>query len=188
MYIVLEGVDTVGKSTQVSLLRNVYKNAIFMREPTNTNFGNRIRDLALNYNINNISQTLLFMADRANNAENIRNNLSLAKLVISDRSFISGVAYGVDLDLDFLLEMNKKIAPLPNLVVVLHAKENILKKRMNEKYLDSIESNGINYLLSVQNRILKIVKILGIESITIDCNQNENKILKSIINKIDSML
>lgn len=190
MYVVLEGIDTVGKSTQARLLKNVYKNAIFTREPTDGDFGKRIRDLALNYNISNTAQALLFMADRANNAVYIQSILESEddKLIISDRSFISGVAYGIDLDYNFLLEMNTKIAPLPNLIIVLVANEDTLRKRMNEKSLDNIEKNGINYLLSIQNRILNIVDSLGIESIKIDCNEDKDKILQSIIFKIDSML
>ena len=51
MYIALEGIDLVGKSTQLQMLKNQYKNAIFTKEPAGSKIGDKIRD-----NIKNIQK------------------------------------------------------------------------------------------------------------------------------------
>ncbi len=39
MYVVIEGVDTAGKSTQLDILKNKYQDAIFTKEPGGTKIG-----------------------------------------------------------------------------------------------------------------------------------------------------
>ena len=39
MYVVIEGIDTAGKSTQLDLLRFKYPKAIFTKEPGGTDIG-----------------------------------------------------------------------------------------------------------------------------------------------------
>ena len=48
MYVVLEGVDCVGKSTQIKLLKDYFKDALFTFEPGNTKLGKELRKLLLN--------------------------------------------------------------------------------------------------------------------------------------------
>lgn len=40
MYVVLEGVDGAGKSTQVGLLKDRFKNALFTKEPGGREWAN----------------------------------------------------------------------------------------------------------------------------------------------------
>ena len=39
MYVVIEGIDTAGKSTQLEILKNKFPNAIFTKEPGGTTLG-----------------------------------------------------------------------------------------------------------------------------------------------------
>ena len=48
MYVVFEGIDCVGKSTQISLLKEIYKDAIFTLEPGGTELGKHLREILLN--------------------------------------------------------------------------------------------------------------------------------------------
>ncbi len=183
MYIVLEGVDTTGKSTQIELLKSKYKNAIFTKEPSGSKFGNKIRELALYENLDNTTQALLFMADRANHT----NELIIPnkdKLIISDRSFISGIAYCDDIDFDFLCKLNLSIAYKPDLVVILETNEEILSNRLKSKTLDNIESTGVINLLNIQNKIFNVVEKLNINYISIKCDMDKNEISKIIESKI----
>ena len=86
MYIALEGIDLVGKSTQLQMLKNQYKNAIFTKEPGATKLGKQIRELVLSKNdFSKEAELFLFLADRAEHfAKVIKPHLN--RLIISDRS------------------------------------------------------------------------------------------------------
>ena len=45
MYIVIEGIDTAGKSTQLDILKQKYTDAIFTKEPGGTKLGIKIREM-----------------------------------------------------------------------------------------------------------------------------------------------
>jgi dTMP kinase len=47
MYIAIEGIDTAGKSTQISALAEFYHDAIITKEPGATPIGKEIRELVL---------------------------------------------------------------------------------------------------------------------------------------------
>lgn len=184
MYVAIEGIDTTGKSTQIEALRNFYKNAIITKEPSGGAFGSEIRNLALNWEISNITQAFLFLADRANHFQTIiKPNEN--KLIISDRSLISGIAYAKDLDLDLLVKINLFIAKKPDLAIVLKTDEKILAARLESKKSDNIEKNGIKYLLEIQERILAIARLLEIETLILPCDLSQNEISKKIIEKIN---
>ena len=186
MYIVLEGIDTSGKSTQIELLSNKFKNAIFTKEPSASAFGKQIRELSLYGNLDNTTQALLFMSDRANHTKEIILP-NKDKLIISDRSFISGVAYCSSLDFDLFLRLNLSIAQKPNLVVILETNKEILQNRLSAKILDDIENIGIMNLLEIQKKIFNIVKILEIDYIAIPCDKDKDEICEIISSKIQEL-
>ena len=47
MYVVFEGIDGVGKSTQIELLKREFKDAVFSFEPGATKLGVHLRELLL---------------------------------------------------------------------------------------------------------------------------------------------
>ncbi len=61
MYVVFEGIDCVGKSTQFHFKR-IYKDAIFTLEPGGTELGKHLREILLNktHPINKRAELLLF--------------------------------------------------------------------------------------------------------------------------------
>ena len=187
MYIVVEGVDTSGKTTQIEILRKNFPNAIFTKEPGGSEFGTKIRKILLESEIKSKkAELLLFLADRAEHYENvIKKNED--KIIFSDRSFISGIAYALannyDIDIDFLIELNMFVLDkkMPNLIILLKTDGELIKKRMKDKQEDMIESRGVNYLLRVQNCMQNIIKKLEIECITIDSNDS----IEIISQKID---
>lgn len=184
-YVVIEGIDTTGKSTQIALLKKHYNDAIFTKEPSGSEFGEIIRDLALHRNLDNLTQTLLFLADRANHTQNViipNEN----RLIISDRSLISGIAYA-ELDFNLAKNINLQVAKVPNLVIILETNEAILSSRLKQKNNDNIESRGIKYLLEVQDKIIKTTEILNIKHTRIPCNKAIDEIFIDIIKAIDSL-
>ena len=92
MLVIFEGIDCVGKTTQINLLKEIYKDAIITKEPGGTKFGKKIRNLLLNGDeISKKAELFLFLADRNEHYEKvIKPNLN--NLILSDRSLISGIS------------------------------------------------------------------------------------------------
>lgn len=102
-YIVLEGPDSSGKSTQASMLYEYFKskevgNVVIVREPGCTSLGEHLRYLLLDPNtpIRVEAQLLLMQAARAQLfSEVIIPALMRGNVVISDRAWQSTLAYQV---------------------------------------------------------------------------------------------
>ncbi|PUD55916.1 dTMP kinase [Helicobacter pylori] len=152
MYVALEGVDGVGKSTQVGLLKDRFKNALFTKEPGGTKMGEHLRHIALNENISELARAFLFLSDRAEHTESvIKPALKEKKLIISDRSLISGMAYSQFSSLELNLLATQNILPA-KIILLLIDKEG-LKQRLSLKSLDKIENQGTEKLLHIQQKI-----------------------------------
>ncbi|MBZ7954026.1 dTMP kinase [Campylobacter sp. W0018] len=179
MYVAFEGIDCVGKSTQISLLKEIYKEAIFTLEPGGTDLGKSLRDILLyqNLNLKKRAEVLLFLADRAQHYEEVIHP-NKDKLIISDRSFISGMAYAVDFDDELLFSLNSFALDhfFPKKIIFLKADEKLIKQRLGEKKQDTIEKRGIEYFLNVQNKLENILFFLKnkiqIEILQLDANKS----------------
>ncbi len=100
LFITFEGIDGVGKSTQIDLLTEYLaaegREVVNTREPGGTDLGNEIRHLLLHRKgeVAPRSEALLYAADRAHHvATLIRPALARGAVVISDRYLDSSVAY-----------------------------------------------------------------------------------------------
>ena len=72
MYVVIEGIDTAGKSTQLEILKNKFPNAIFTKEPGGTALGIKLREMILNGEPSSkTAEMFLFLADRAEHTQEI---------------------------------------------------------------------------------------------------------------------
>lgn len=142
-FIVFEGLDGSGKSTQINLLcarlkkedRKVVKTA----EPTELTTGGIIRDaLAGNYTRTPEELSALFLADRIAHNVNPKNGiiklLSEGTDVICDRYYYSSFAYqGMDCDLDWVVRMNKQCVSItkPDVCFFIDVPADICKKRVD---------------------------------------------------------
>lgn len=101
LFLVVEGGDGAGKSTQIERLASFLKGAgrppIVTREPGGTAVGVAIRELLLdpaNGGLSPRAEALLYAADRAQHVlEVIRPALEAGRVVISDRYLDSSLAY-----------------------------------------------------------------------------------------------
>ena len=182
MYVVIEGIDTAGKSTQLALLKDKLPNAIFTKEPGGTKLGIKLRSMALNGEAKSkIAEMFLFMADRAEHIEEVIKK-NKHNTIISDRSMISGIAYASALNIDKLIELNLIATSntLPSHVILLELTPAELKFRLSQKENDSIELRGIDYLINIQNRMKETIKRLNINHIVIDAGLEIKEIEKKI--------
>ncbi|MDU7692757.1 MAG: dTMP kinase [Helicobacter sp.] len=187
-YVALEGIDTVGKSTQIQKLKDKLPSAFFTREPGASTSGEKISDLIFDKKlaITKEAEFFLFLADRFENFyKNILPNQN--SLIVSDRSLISGMAYYHDIN--FSTKIHKEILNfhpdlMPKKVILLSIDEINLKKRLQHKSNDLIELRGISYLLKVQQNMLEILHHFNIDHLQIDATKKECDIAKEILDFI----
>lgn len=173
MFIVLEGIDGAGKSTQAKMLAKWFENkgyeVVLTKEPTDTAFGKLIRRLVLTggkegiidgARISKEAEALLFAADRAEHVKKlIEPSLKAGKVVISDRYFYSSLAYqwARGLDLEWLINLNA-FAPRADLVILLDlpVKESI--KRINGRSIRSEFDKIVELQKKVRENYLKLAE------------------------------
>ncbi|MCW8837608.1 MAG: dTMP kinase [Thiovulaceae bacterium] len=189
MYITIEGIDTAGKSTQISELKKKYTDAIITKEPGATEVGKEIREIVLNARAQSKkAEFLLFLADRAEHVKEVIEP-NLDKMIISDRSAVSGVAYALiqgEINKQDIITLNdfatNKV--YPEKVFLLKLTKEELEYRLSQKELDGIELRGSQYLLSIQDAIIEAAKLLNIELIEIDATKSIQEITKEIVKSI----
>ena len=168
--IIFEGCDGCGKSTQAELLvKNLQllgAKVVLTREPGSPLINLNIRDLLIDKNIkiNQRTRELLFEADRAEHTAKIKELLDQGYWVVSDRSYISGLAYsmssGVDLEEVWKL-MKFAISAYPSLVFYVDLDPEISKqRRLGRGTLESYEeAKGTLFMKKVNENMKDILKI-----------------------------
>ena len=191
MYVIFEGIDGAGKSTQIARLAAAYPQAIVTKEPGGTKLGENLREILLKENdLDKRAEILLFLADRAEHfGKIIKPNLD--KMILSDRGFISGMAYalaGGNFSFEELLSLNKFALQgnFPQKIVFFKADESTLRSRLSSRaQMDGIEARGFGYLLRVQDAMEEILQKLDVRYVAIDAALDEEKItnlIKEFIN------
>lgn len=191
MYILFEGIDGVGKSTQIARLAAAFPQAIVTKEPGGTKLGENLREILLKENdLDKRAEILLFLADRAEHSGKIIKPNS-DKMILSDRGFVSGMAYalaGGNFSFEELLILNKFALQgnFPQKIVFFKADENTLRSRLSSRaQMDGIEARGFSYLLRVQDAMEEILQKLDVRYVTIGAALDEEKItnlIKEFIN------
>jgi len=187
LYIALEGIDTCGKSTQLELLKKLYSDAIFIKEPGSTPLGEKLREILLGFDIKSKrAEFLLFCAARAELYEEVVSK-NRDKLIISDRSVVSGIGYADSFDYETLISINRFALDglLPQKIVFLVLKKDTLIERMSKKSEDRIEQRGVDTLLNYQKRMQEVIGLLGIESIIVEADMKIEEIHKKIVDFIE---
>lgn len=98
-FIVIEGIDGAGKTTQVNQLARYFsktKNIFLTKEPTDGPIGKFIRKILVGkINLPLVSMQYLFSADRQAHQLQIIEHLKKGDTIIADRYFWSSLAYGI---------------------------------------------------------------------------------------------
>ena len=166
MFLSFDGVDGVGKSTQIRLLadwlRGQGREAVTCRDPGGTLLGEKLRALLLDHHdlpIHRRAEMLLYMASRAELVEEvIRPALAAGKTVISDRYLLANVVYqahGGGLDPADVWRVGAVTVGgvMPDLVFLLDMPAEKAAARI-ERSPDRMESRGIDYLECVRQGFL----------------------------------
>lgn len=120
-FIVFEGPDGSGKTTQQKTVASVLGTAVCECEPTTGEIGKQIRR-ALGGEVDCAPETLalLFAADRCEHVRALEKLLEAGETVLCDRYVFSSIAYqGLELDTAWIAEINRRATErlLPDAVV-----------------------------------------------------------------------
>lgn len=192
MYVIIEGIDTAGKSTQLDILQKKYPEAIFTKEPGGTDIGLQLREMVLNGEAKSkVAEMFLFLADRAEHSFEIVKKHK-EEIVISDRGFLSGIAYAKTAPLEIAISLNIMAlnGAMPNKIIILELTKEELEYRLSQKEQDSIEQRGSEYLLEIQSRMIEAIEMINSTSeVKIDLLRvDATKPIEIIANEIQSFL
>ena len=189
-----EGIEGVGKSTQIKLLKNFLEsknNTVEVsREPGSTSAGEKIRDILLdNKNILANETELLLMFSARSELVNkiILNNQS--DYLLLDRFFDASMAYqgyGRELSKEFINSLISFInCPIPDHTFLLDIS---VEEGFNRKHNDSkdrIESAGIDFFNKVRAGYQEIASDNKDRFIVIDANSDIDSIHNNIISSLN---
>ena len=196
MFIVFEGLDGCGKTTQVELLEKKlkesgYKNIKLVREPGSTKVSEEIRNILLYNKLTDIQRLFLFLASRnIVTNEQIIPSIKNGDIVICDRYSPSTLAYqgyGKRVaDIELVHKMNNLACEqvYPDLVIFIDVPVEECMKRMDIE--DEMEKSAIPVYEKIYNGYKQLSKNLN--WITIDGTQDTEEISNKIFNIIKTKL
>jgi dTMP kinase len=125
-FIVIEGIDGTGKSTQAHLLGDWFtaqgREVVISREPTDQPWGKKLRESAATGRLSPEDELQYFLKDRRQHVEElIAPSLAAGKVVILDRYYFSSMAYQGARGFDpvEIRRLNEEFAPVPDLLLIL---------------------------------------------------------------------
>ena len=200
MFITFEGIDGVGKSTQLDMLErylvDLGKQVLRTLEPGGTELGQEIRHLLLHRkgDVSARSEALLYAADRAHHvATKIKPALEAGMVVLSDRYFDSSVAYqgaARELNVDEVRNISLWAIDnlLPDLTVLLDLPADEAMKRRGNKGTepDRLEREQVEFFERARNEYLKMAK----ESrfLVVDASESPEQIHQQVIGRVSALL
>jgi len=200
MFITFEGIDGVGKSTQLDLLEawliQQGKEVVRTLEPGGTELGQEIRHLLLHRkgDVAPRAEALLYAADRAHHvATKIRPALASGKVVLSDRYFDSSVAYqgaARELDVgqvrDISLWAVDNLLPSLTILLDLTAEQAILRRNKTGVEPDRLEQEKVDFFERAREQYLELAK--EARFLVIDANLSVDEIQQQIRSRVRELL
>ena len=190
-----EGIEGVGKSTQINLLKDYLESKNYMieiyREPGSTPVGEKIRDILLDSNndLSNETELLLMYAARSELIDK-KINTSQCDYLLLDRFYDASMAYqgyGRKLSKDFITSLTSFInCPIPDLSILLDISVSEGFKRKNNDIKDRIESSSSGFFNKVRRGYKAIAKANKNRFEIINAANDIDKIHQIIINKLQS--
>lgn len=126
LFIVIEGIDGTGKSTQTKRLGEWFvsqgREVVLSREPTDGPWGKKLRESAATGRLSPEDELQYFLNDRRQHVEEkILPALAEGKVVILDRYYFSTMAYQGSRGFDpaEIRRLNEQFAPVPDILLIL---------------------------------------------------------------------
>jgi len=196
LFIVFEGIDGAGSSTQAQMLQNYFTEinhkSVISPEPSSGKIGQLLRQYLAgencfeNQDLFDQQMAYLFAADRHyhlyNNIDGVYKLIAENIHVISTRYYFSSLAYNgkTTQDYDFVNSLNQKFPP-PDLVIYLDIPVDLALKRMCDRPSREIYETK-DKLTKVQQRFNEIFSNYQGTILKVDASQNKEIIHKKITN------
>jgi dTMP kinase len=198
-FIVVEGSEGVGKSSQIKIIEQYLINNkidyILTREPGGTSFGESIRDIILNddNNTEELTDSLLFYASRYENYKKIiLPALDAGKTVVCDRYHYSTLVYqgivGNNSSVKAIHEIFDAIySKMIDHIIYLYTTPKESFKRISKRSVtDKFESRGLSYLEDLSNAYELVFD--GMKNITkIDTSKDKDITKDNLIKSLDEI-
>ncbi|WP_079159595.1 dTMP kinase [Streptomyces griseus] len=199
-FLVLEGGDGAGKSTQVDALaewiRGKGHEVVVTREPGATPIGKRLRSILLDVSsagLSNRAEALLYAADRAEHVDSVvRPALERGAIVISDRYIDSSVAYqgaGRDLSPTEIARISRWATSglVPHLTVLLDVDPGTARERFTEAP-DRLESEPAEFHTRVRTGFLTLAAADPSRYLVVDAGQDPEAVTTAVRHRLDQLL
>jgi dTMP kinase len=206
MFIVFEGPEGSGKSTQVKLTTNyLYEqgfNVLQVREPGSTEVGEQIRKILLSVDICPMTELLLFQSSRAQLIhEKIIPHLQSGGIVICDRFTLSTFVYqsiGREIN-SFIVNManelgtrfNTDVSCKPDLEIVIDVPLEVTKQRLaGRNQLDRFETSGDKFHSKIRHGFIEEVEMSGDNTniVLIDGTKKVDEVFDEVLIHINKIL
>jgi len=192
-----EGIEGVGKSTQINMLNEHLKDrglkTDILREPGSTITGEKIRDILLNSSdgLADEAELLLMFASRAQLIKEkvLDSNLDF---ILFDRFYDASIAYqgyGRDLSLNFITTLISFInCPAPDITFLLDISvEDGFSRKVND-VKDRIESSGLDFFNNVREGYLEVAKSDPERVKVLDASKTIEDVHDEIIEYVNKLL
>lgn len=200
MFLVFEGGEGSGKTTQMELLRQHLTarghEVLVTAEPGGTGIGKKLRDLLLdpaNSGLSDKAEALLYAADRAQHVDElIRPALNDGAIVICDRYIDSSIAYqglvrGLGADQIRSISRWATGALFPDMVFLLDYEASLGLERAGDEP-DRIELEGIEFHRRVREAYRLLAERHANRYLIIDGSKSPQEVAAEVCNKVDAML
>lgn len=199
MFITLDGIDGVGKSTQIerliSYLEQQGHETLLVRDPGTTEIGARLRQILLesDLELHRRTEAMLFMASRCEMVETIlRPALAGGKTVVSDRFLLANVVYqsvGGKVSPDLLWQMGRLAngGVVPDLTILLDMPAQRSMERIGNE-TDRMESRGVDYMEAVRQGFLEQLPQSSQSTAIIDADQSPEDVSRELLASVAKVL
>ncbi len=193
MLVTLEGLDGSGKTTVWESLREVYPDAVFTREPTDSWYGEAVARSIDADDADPLAELFLYTADHADHLSRVvRPALADGDLVVSDRYSDSRYAYqgatladsAVDDPLDYIQSVHEPFTRQPDLTVYLDIDPETAAERSGKTnkfeqtdYLERVRANYERLIDSDPERFVRV-----------DATQSPDAVFEAVADRIDDAL